>query len=195
MRMPSGGADHHHLDSDGDFMKYVHATALAAVLLATASGSAFAHITLETPTAPASGTYKAILRVPHGCAGAATTGLRVQIPEGVMEVKPMPKPGWAIAIKRAKLSKPYSSEGTTVTEGVVEIDWSGGSLPDDYYDEFVFRAKLPDSAGKTIHFPTIQVCGGTEIKWIEIPAEGQDADSLENPAPGVKLGAHTDNDD
>jgi uncharacterized protein YcnI len=176
-------------------MKYVHATALAAVLLAAASGSAFAHITLETASAPANGTYKAILRVPHGCAGAATTGLRVRIPDGVTEVKPMPKPGWTIAIKQAKLAKPYISEGTTVTEGVVEIDWTGGTLPDAYYDEFVFRAKLPDSAGKSVYFPVIQVCGDKETKWIEIPAEGQDADSLENPAPGVKLGARTGCDD
>lgn len=176
-------------------MKTIRSTALAAVMLAAGSGSAFAHITLETAEAPANGYYKAILRVPHGCAGAATTGLRVQIPEGVQEAKPMPKPGWNLAIKRAKLAKPYTSEGTTVTEGVVEIDWSGGSLPDDEYDEFVFRVKLPDTAGKTINFPTIQVCGGTETKWIEIPAEGQDDDSLENPAPGVKLGAHTGSDD
>jgi uncharacterized protein YcnI len=176
-------------------MRYVHATApaavfLAATFLAATSGSALAHITLETATAPAGGTYKAILRLPHGCAGAATTGLRVRIPEGVTEVKPMPKPGWTIAIQQAKLAQPYTSEGTTVTEGVVEIDWTGGTLPDAYYDEFVFRAKLPDSAGKTVYFPVIQVCGGKETKWIEIPTEGQDPDSLENPAPGVKLGAH-----
>jgi uncharacterized protein YcnI len=176
-------------------MNYVRSTALAAVLLAAGGGSAFAHVTLETAAAPANGFYKAVLRVPHGCAGAATTGLRVQIPEGVLDVKPMPKPGWNIAIKRAKLAKPYTEEGTTVTEGVAEIDWSGGPLPDDYYDEFAFRVKLPDTAGKTVYFPTIQVCGNTETKWIEIPAEGQDEDSLENPAPGVKLGAKTDSDD
>ena len=40
--------------------------------------------------------YKAVLRVPHGCEGAATIALRVRIPEGMIAVKPMPKPGWKI---------------------------------------------------------------------------------------------------
>jgi uncharacterized protein YcnI len=32
---------------------------------------AFAHITLETQQAPVGASYKAVLRVPHGCDGSA----------------------------------------------------------------------------------------------------------------------------
>jgi uncharacterized protein YcnI len=176
-------------------MNYPRLAAAAAILIAAAGGAAFAHVTLETSDAPANGYYKAILRVPHGCGGAATTAIRVQIPDGVQQAKPMPKPGWNLAVKTAKLKQPYEIEGTKITEDVVEIGWTGGNLPDADYDEFVFRAKLPDQTGKTIFFPVIQSCAKGEAKWIEIPATGQDPDSLENPAPSVRLGAHTDSDD
>ena len=67
--------------------------AIGALLLALASTNpALAHVTLAVPTATPGTGYKAVLRVPHGCDGAATTGIRVQIPEGYIAVKPMPKP-------------------------------------------------------------------------------------------------------
>ena len=56
--------------------------------------TAFAHVTLETREASIGAPYKAVLRVAHGCEGTAYHALRVRIPEGVIAVKPMPKPGW-----------------------------------------------------------------------------------------------------
>ncbi|TIV97058.1 MAG: DUF1775 domain-containing protein, partial [Mesorhizobium sp.] len=112
------------------------------LFLALGTSTAFAHITLEIQEAPVGATYKAVLRVPHGCEGKATTALRVQIPEGVISVKPMPKPGWTLQTKKGRYEKSYQLYGETLTTGVKEIDWSGGNLPDDFYDEFVFRASL-----------------------------------------------------
>ncbi len=43
-----------------------------ATFLAIGTGAAFAHVTLETQTAAVGSTYKAVLRVPHGCEGKAT---------------------------------------------------------------------------------------------------------------------------
>ena len=45
----------------------------SSLLAALVSGPAFAHVTLETSQAIAGSTYKAVVRVPHGCDGAATT--------------------------------------------------------------------------------------------------------------------------
>lgn len=66
-----------------------------------------------------------------------------------------------------------------------ELSWSGGSLADDEYDEFVFRATLDASlpAGDTIYFPVIQTCGAYRAEWIEIPAEGQTAHDIERQRP------------
>jgi len=158
----------------------------AAVLLAAAP--AVAHVELQDDKAPAGSSYKAVLMVPHGCAGAATVGLRVQIPDGVIAAKPMPKPGWKIAIKTGPLNPPVESEGMKITETVKEIDWTGGNLPDSYYDEFAFVATLPDKPGTTVYFPAIQVCAKGETRWIEVPAQGQSAEDLKRPAPSLTLG-------
>ena len=83
--------------------------------------------------------------VGHGCEGAATVAVRVQIPDGVVSVKPMPKPGWQLETRVEPYSQPVeAAHGETYTEGVREIAWSGGNLPDDWYDVFSFRVQLPD---------------------------------------------------
>ena len=157
--------------------------------LAFSASAAFAHVTLERDEAKVGSTYKAVLRVPHGCDGKATTAVRVQIPEGVIAAKPMPKPGWKLETVKGKYAKSYDLYGTPVSEGVKEIAWSGGDLPDDFYDEFVFRALLTDGlpTGEILYFPVVQECGDAAERWIEIPAKGQDPESFEHPAPGVKL--------
>ena len=72
---------------------------LAAVAVLVTS-PALAHVTLETKQATVGSSYKAVFTVPHGCAGSATTKIRVQIPEGVIGVKPMPKAICLPAIRR-----------------------------------------------------------------------------------------------
>jgi uncharacterized protein YcnI len=159
------------------------------VFLAAGTISASAHVTLETQEAAVGSTYKAVLRVPHGCEGKATTAIRVKMPEGFIAVKPMPKPGWEVETVKGPYAKSYTLWGEAVTQGVTEVDWKGGNLPDEFYDEFVFRGTFADSltAGETLYFPIVQQCGEATDRWIEVPAAGQDADALESPAPGVKL--------
>ena len=65
-----------------------------ATIAVLAASQANAHVTLENRQATVGSYYKAVFAVPHGCAGSATVKLRVQISEGVIAVKPMPKPGW-----------------------------------------------------------------------------------------------------
>lgn len=163
-------------------------TLLAAALAVAAAGAAQAHITLEASEAPIGANHKAVLRVGHGCEGAATTRVRVKIPDGVIAVKPMPKPGWTIETVTGAYAHPYDLYGAQVGEGVTEVSWTG-NLPDAYYDEFMFRAMLTDSLapGSELYFPVVQECGDTVERWIEIPAPGQDPDTLEHPAPGVML--------
>lgn len=165
-------------------------TALAAAALLTAAGAASAHVTLETQQAPTPSTYKAVFRVGHGCEGKPTVKLRVKIPEGFIAVKPQPKPGWTLEKVRGAYAKSYDYHGTPTSEGVQEIVWSGGSLADDEYDEFVLRGAITADlkAGTTLYFPVVQECtDGAAERWIEIPAEGKSADDYESPAPGVRL--------
>jgi uncharacterized protein YcnI len=161
----------------------------AGLLTLAATSAALAHVTLEIEEAPANSAYKAVLRVGHGCEGKPTTAIRVRIPEGVIAAKPMPKPGWQLATTKGKYAATYDYFGTPVSEGVTEIGWSGGSLPDEWYDEFTFRARLTGfPPGTVVHFPVVQECAEGEIhRWIEIPAAGKSPDDYEEPAPGVTI--------
>ena len=122
-----------------------------AALSVAAAGPAFAHITLLTKSTPVGSTYMAVFRVPHGCDGAATTAVRIQIPTGVYGVKPEPKPGWKVTVTNGKFEVPFTNKGTQLTSGVTEIDFTGGNLPDADYDEFTLYTTLADS-----------VCGGND---------------------------------
>jgi uncharacterized protein YcnI len=163
--------------------------ALCAAAVIASSTPVLAHVTLEAREAPVNATYKAVLRVPHGCDGAATLKVRVQVPEGVIAVKPMPKAGWTLETVKGKFAKSYDYHGTPVTEGVKEIVWTG-KLLDEHYDEFVFRGQLTDSllVGQMLYVPVVQECeGGKAERWIEIPAAGKSPDDYKFPAPGLKL--------
>jgi uncharacterized protein YcnI len=151
--------------------------------------AASAHITLEKQEAKVGGGYKAVFRVPHGCSGAATTAIHIQIPEGVINVKPQPKGGWQLATVKGKYEKSYTLYGSTLTEGVKQVDFTGGNLPDEFYDEFVLNTTLAGDlpADTTIYFPVVQECGSSTDRWIEIPEVGKSADDYEMPAPGLKL--------
>jgi uncharacterized protein YcnI len=169
-------------------MTHVLESALIGVAVTLGSTAPFAHATLETQQAPINANYKAVMRTPHGCEGTVTLKVRIQIPEGVIAVKPQPKPGWTLDIVKAKYAKTYDYYGTQMTECVIEITWTG-KLLDENYDEFVFRAYLTDSLkpGEMLYFPTIQECEKGAHRWIEIPAEGKKADEYKEPAPGLKL--------
>jgi uncharacterized protein YcnI len=72
---------------------------------------------------------------------------------------------------------------------VTEVKFSGGNLPDAYYDEFVFTGFLAGDldAGKTLYFPVVQECEQGVHRWIEIPAAGKSSHDYPEPAPGLKL--------
>jgi uncharacterized protein YcnI len=164
--------------------------AIATVLSVGLSTHALAHVTLEQSAAPVGSFYKAVLRVGHGCEQSPTVKLRVTIPEGVISVKPMVKPGWTIEIKRGAYAKPYSFlHGAKFTEGPTEITWSGGSLPDAHYDEFVLNTFIAGelSPGGTLYFPVVQECEKGAHNWVGIPAADKPADKIGEPAPGLKL--------
>jgi len=170
--------------------KILLASSIAFGALTLATASALAHVTLEGHEASVGSTYKAVFRVPHGCEGQPTDVVRVRIPEGVIAVKPMPKPGWQLEKVRGEYAASYEYHGAEIGEGVREVIWSGGNLADDEYDEFVLRGYLTTAlkAGDTLYFPIIQECPeGLVERWIEVPADGRSADDLEMPAPGVRL--------
>jgi uncharacterized protein YcnI len=154
-----------------------------------AASCAFAHITLERQEAHVGASYKAVMLVPHGCGGSSTTAIRVRIPEGMIGVKPMPKPGWKLDTVSGKYPRAYSVNGVKASEGVTEVRWSGGMLPAAFYDEFVFIGSIADELepGRMIYFPVVQECEKGIHRWIEVPVAGHSHDETREPAPELKL--------
>ena len=170
-----------------------HMIPILAALAAPAAPAA-AHVTADPPQAVAGSHVRVALRVPHGCAGAATTGIAVEIPDGVYGVKPMPKPGWRLVLEhRRPLAGPAvpRPHGRALEEGdrvVSRILWEGGTLADEHYDEFVLLLQAPEEPGGTLVLPVVQHCtGGRSEAWVERPAAGQAAHDLPRPAPAMRL--------
>lgn len=159
------------------------------LVLMAAMLPAEAHITLEQGEAAAGSAYKIVLRVPHGCDGSATTKIDVKLPEGVIAAKPMPKAGWQIEIRNGAFARGYAFyHGITLKEGAREISWSGGKLPDEYYDEFVIAAFVAkELAPGPLYFLVKQTCEKGEADWSEIPAADRDAHALKFPAPMLNV--------
>lgn len=159
---------------------------VVACLMGTTAASA--HATLEVQQATIGSGYKAVMRIPHGCNGSATLKVRIQIPEGYIGVKPMPKAGWTLETVRGKYAHEYQSYHAKISEGVKEVIWTG-KLLDENYDEFVVSGQLAgDLQPNTImYFPTIQECEVGIHRWIEIPEPGKSAHDYKEPAPGLKL--------
>ena len=109
--------------------------------------AAFGHVVLDQPVALGGTSYRATLRVGHGCEGSPTHTVRVTLPNGFRGAKPMPHPGWTVAIRKEKLARPYTSHGREVTEDVVEVTWTAQSrrqwLADSHNDGVVVPRSLP----------------------------------------------------
>jgi len=144
---------------------------VGAVLTAT---TAQAHVALSPPNAPAGSYYAGVFRVGHGCAGKATTALRIEIPREIESSRPRAVPGWKLEIER---------EGDRVTA----VTWRG-KLEDERFEEFGLFMKLPP-AGGPFYFPAIQTCGKDQAQWIQVPSPGEDGRPLAQPAPKLDLGS------
>lgn len=156
--------------------------------LAVATGGALAlaapaaaHVTLDPEEASADSFARFDFRVPNELPDKATIKFRVRFPAGLTSVSFLPKPGWKRTVVTAKLAKPVTTEGERVTERVAQVTWSGGSIEPGEFEEFAFSAHVPNTPGKRLVFPSLQVFQGGEItRWIGAP----DADE---PAPRVIL--------
>lgn len=145
-----------------------------------------AHIVFAPAEAPAGSYYAGEFRVGHGCGDAATTAVRVTIPDGVTTARPRPKPGWTIEIERAPLSAPIMSEGREKRDRVAAITWRG-HLPGDQFDGFGLMLKLPAGRTGPLYLPVRQTCGKDVVGWSEIPAAGQSWGTLKRPAPVLEI--------
>lgn len=104
-----------------------------------------------------------------------TTGLRLEIPEGLKSVRPLVKPGWRVQIVKEE-SDSMNEEGGSNT--VKELIWTGGSIPADQKDEFVFSAQAPAEETQLNWKAHQTYMDGSVVSWDAEPnsSEAEDED-------------------
>lgn len=171
-------------------MRLFHAALVMGLSVFAFPVPAFSHVVLSDQAALAGTSYRATLRVGHGCEGSPTTAIKVIMPTGFRGAKPMPKAGWVLSVTLGKLDKPYDDHGKPVTEGVTAITWTAASkdnwLPDAWYDEFVLRGSLPGEAGP-MWFKVLQTCEKGGTNWVEVPTSGTSTQGLKSPAALLEI--------
>lgn len=170
------------------------ATAIAggtAALMMAGLAGASAHVSV-TPDKTTANSYALLtFGVPHGCDTSGTTKLTINLPEELNDAQPTVNPNWTVEKVTQTLPEPKKlADGTSITKRTGQIVYTAKAPLDPHLrDALVLSVKLPDTAGKTLYFPTLQNCEQGETNWAEIPKDGQDPHSLKAPAPSVAVTA------
>jgi uncharacterized protein YcnI len=156
---------------------YVVALTLASIV------HSYGHATTANHAARIGQPYRAAFVIPHGCDGQPTIEVVIKVPEGFLEVQPQPVGQWQVNTRRGAYSRSHRLGGETVTSGVTEVSWSGGSLADSETQTFEMTGTFAeDLVPGLVHFPLVQVCPNGEEAWIGTTGSGD-----EYPAPDVSL--------
>ena len=161
---------------------------LAAMLgVALAAGPAYAQVTVDQSTANQGGDATISFMVPNEKDNADTTQFEVDLPSDhpIGSVSVQPVPGWTVAVEKATLAKPVTTDDGQVTEAVSKITWTGGQIQPGQFQSFpVSMGPLPKT--DQIVFKALQTYSdGDVVRWIELtPAGGVEP---EHPAPVLTL--------
>lgn len=170
------------------------AAAGAAVLLLTAATGASAHVGV-TPDKTAANSYALLtFGIPHGCDESGTTKVAITLPAELNDAQPTVNPNWTVEKVTEQLAEPKKlADGSSITKRTSQIVYTAKApLPHDLRDALVLSVKLPDAAGTTLYFPTLQSCETGQTDWSEIAKDGQDPHSLKAPAPSITISAAVD---
>jgi periplasmic copper chaperone A len=143
------------------------------VLMSSAVG--MAHISTRGPAF--AGTNQILtFGVGHGCEGADTFRVAVQIPEEVTAVRALPS-AWGEAV----LAKDDAGSVTSVTWAKTDV-----RPADDQYYQFGIRIAVPDAPFTKLYLPSTQTCRTAEgeertVEWAARPEEIAAAKEGEEP--------------
>lgn len=170
-------------------LKTTLAVGATSTLMLMGLGSASAHVS-ATPTETAAGAYTLVtFAVGHGCEGSSTTSMTITLPEELNEATPTVNPNWTISTATQKLDTPRTlANGSKISERTQSITYTAKTpLADHERDTFTLSLQLPEAAGTTLNFPTLQKCETGQTDWKDIPAAGADHDSVDAPAPAFTV--------
>lgn len=123
-----------------------------AVAVLAITSPASAHADADAVAAATGSTITINFRPNHGCGPSPTVEVAIQVP--VAGATAGPVDGW-------QESSTPSGDDKTV------LEWTGGSLPTTETGSFPVTLTLPDTVGKMVTFPAVQVCeNDEELSWL-----------------------------
>ena len=149
------------------------ALALTLVLI---PGLAHAHVSVASGLAFSNTTQEVTFGVGHGCEGADTYRVQVDIPEGITSVRPETSGFGQVDVE------------TDAAGAVVSVSWQKPDADvlagDTQYYKLTMRLKTPDRPFASFHFPAHQTCMGsggatTTVEWVGLDETDPDVE----PAP------------
>lgn len=167
------------------------ATGGAAALLLAAAGGASAHVGV-TPDKTDAGSYALLtFGIPHGCDTSPTTKVAITLPPELNDAQPTVNPNWTVEKVTETFAEPRKlADGSSITKRTSQIVYTAKTpLSPELRDALVLSVHLPDAAGTTLNFPTLQTCESGQTDWSETAAVGQDPHSLKAPAPAMTITA------
>jgi len=156
-------------------------TALAFLAATVASAAGQAHVSIASGPAFAGTTQEVTFSVGHGCEGADTYRVDVEIPSDVSSVRPETSDFGDVNVMT-------DDAGT-----IVLVSWEKPAakiLPaDTQFNKLLLRLKAPDAPFTTLHFPAHQTCKAADgttlvVDWVGLDeAAGTDVE----PAPALHV--------
>lgn len=140
-------------------------TGLAAVVIfLTSATSVFAHAVVKPNTAGVGAFTDFTLGVPSEKA-VATTAVKLMIPAGLNNVSPIVKPGWQISVKQSPDPSGKKDDDGNRAMITSEIDWTGGQIPGEQKDLFMFSAQVPSQPGELDWKVEQTYADGSIVSW------------------------------
>jgi len=167
---------------------FAAATGLATIAVVSFATAASAHVTVNPDEAEQGGFTKVSFRVPNERDDASTTKVQVDLPADhpLAFVSVRPVPGWSVKVEKSKLKTPLKAEGSTITEAVSRITWTGGKIDAGQFQEFdVSMGQMPTDTDHLTFKAEQTYTGGEVVKWDQEQQPGQE--EPEHPAPVLKL--------
>jgi periplasmic copper chaperone A len=167
------------------------ATGGAAALMLAAAGGAAAHVGVTPDKTDANSYALLTFGIPHGCDESGTTKVAITLPAELNDAQPTVNSNWTVEKVTEQLPEPKKlADGSSITKRTSQIVYTAKEpLPHELRDALVLSVKLPDAAGSTLHFPTLQTCETGQTDWSQIAKDGEDPHSLEAPAPSITVTA------
>jgi uncharacterized protein YcnI len=134
---------------------------------------------VDPDTAAAGSTETVTFSFAHGCDGAPTTALAIDIPDGVGNATPIVQGGWTIT--RELGSNGVPTRVVYTADAPIEDGLKASVAMDVLFTEA--------AAGTALAFPVTQTCAAGETAWTQLADADQDPEELDAPAPVVTVGA------